>query len=565
VPTDASGTTDGAATRDLTDAALVIAESLDAAATAVKWGASQQRIWVLALPVAEFFPGVRSAYADAVAEAARRYGGLLTDSELARESLERAAMTSRARVEVFPPLAGDRPCPACAGTGVTAGEPVDAPDTTEAAEVVQLRFWRSLLTSGQATGALPYSFAAARMRGLPVDWAPTSSPGWGEERTRIQPGLVDPTAVAWCAASQDRCAARIWRAVRPTGPFRAGAPRAALVTGFDLKFTAELVAQLNKRPDLDVTTDEWPALSRGSEATERLLDQAESILAEWARRNAVWLSRRKRRDQFLIIRLHRYELDSPLPHEIDIENVDAVVYVSPAYGRRIRDDLGWPTEKLVFIPNFLDVDWLDRPKLPEARFCLGMVGLERSRKRFDLALDLLAEVRQVDRRFTLRVRSAMPWDNNNSWDRSAERQYIGWCLARVERYPLLRSGVIFDPPGRDMARWLRQVGHVVSTSDEESFHMAPAEGMASGAVPVLRPWPGAVEIYDTAWIHSTVQDAAAAVLADADAEVWAKSSARARSEVRRIADPELVVQAWADLLHGDMPGARGHFAASSPF
>ncbi len=85
------------------------------------------------------------------------------------------------------------------------------------------------------------------------------------------------------------------------------------------------------------------------------------------------------------------------PRDIAMENVDAVVHVSPLVGRRIRGELGWPAEKLVYIPNFLDVDWLDRPKLPDARFGIGMVGMEWANKRLDLALDVLAEVRRTRR------------------------------------------------------------------------------------------------------------------------------------------------------------------------
>ena len=43
--------------------------------------------------------------------------------------------------------------------------------------------------------------------------------------------------------------------------------------------------------------------------------------------------------------------------------------------------------------------------------------------------------------------------------------------------------------GPDVGTWLRRIGFILSTSDDESFHLAPAEGMASGAVPVIRSWP----------------------------------------------------------------------------
>jgi glycosyltransferase involved in cell wall biosynthesis len=404
----------------------------------------------------------------------------------------------------------------------------------------------------------------ARLRGLAGPWAPARRPGWlpGSVTSPLELPAARPPP-DWSGRAQEETAARILaRVVSPVPvPFRP--PRAVLVAGYNLKFVVELAGKLGRRADLDVVLDEWPAESQPSERTGNLLDAAESIFAEWVRPSAVWLSEHKRPGQFLAIRLHRYELDSPHPHKINIDNVDAVVYVSSIFGRRVRDELGWPESKLVCIPNFLDATWFDRPKLPDARFGLGMVGVESARKRLDLALDLLAGVRRIDPRFSLFVRSVMPWDNPHFWRHEEEREFFGWCWERITHDPLLRGAVTFDPPGRDMARWYRRIGHILSTSDEESFHMAPAEGMASGAVPVIRPWPGAVEIYGIEWIHASTEDAVAAVVANADREAWVDRASRAQAEIRRTHDHRAVVDAWADLLHGDVAGARAYFAEYS--
>ncbi|MGH3679075.1 MAG: hypothetical protein ACRDT2_01930, partial [Natronosporangium sp.] len=375
---------------------------------------------------------------------------------------------------------------------------------------------------------------------------------------------VPPPAPDWSAGAQAAAARRIRDAVLARPSQLARRPRSALVAGFDLKFARDLAERLGNRTDLDVTVDEWRGLARGTEHTDQRLRQAESIFAEWARTSAVWYSQRKRPDQFLAIRLHRFELDAPYPRDIEIDNVDAVVYIAPLFGRRIRDELGWPLDKLVYIPNFLDLHWLDRPKLPEARFAIGFVGIEWRRKRFDLALDLLSAVRREDPRFRLVVRSLMPWQNRYAWAEAGERDYVSRCFERIEHDPLLRHGVVYDEPGRDMARWFRRIGHILSTSDEEGCHTAVGEGMASGAVPIVRPWPGAAEIYDKPWIHATIGEAAAAVLDSATSETWAAQGARAKAEVGRSHDPLAVVDAWADLLHGEVEQARTYFAAYSP-
>jgi glycosyltransferase involved in cell wall biosynthesis len=438
--------------------------------------------------------------------------GFLADGELARESVERATSQWRTRVEVFPPIAVDRTCPVC-GKQLTGG-----PDETA---------WTSML-----------------------DWARQVS---GSRRTVPGPELPDDCSTD----AQIRAVRSIMDTAR--SPADRPSPRRAVVSGFELKFIRELAGWLDRRDDMRVTLDEWESLGQRSAATDSLIAAADTILAEWARPSAVWLSRRKRSGQFLAVRLHRYELDCPYPRDIDIDQVDAVVHVSTPVGRRIRDELGWPTEKLVYIPNFVDVRWLDRPKLPQARFGIGFVGMEWANKRFDLALDLLEAVREQDPRFTLFVRSVLPWDNTYAWPRPEEREYVGWYMERIEQDPLLRGAVVFDPPGRDMARWYRRVGHVLSMSDIESFHLAAAEGMASGAVPVIRPWPGAAEIYGEEWVHGSVDEAVAAVLANADADVWTARAEQAQADILRIADPRAVVEAWASLLHGNVAEAGQRF------
>ena len=126
-----------------------------------------------------------------------------------------------------------------------------------------------------------------------------------------------------------------------------------------------------------------------------------------------------------------------------------------------------------------------------------------SRKRIDLALDVLEELRRDDERYMLYVKSGMPWDHWWIWQKPEERGHYAAALHRIQRSPLLRGAVVFDEAGRDVPAWLRRVGFVLSTSDDESIHVAPIEGMVSGAVPVIRHWPGAETVYDTRWIHET--------------------------------------------------------------
>jgi glycosyltransferase involved in cell wall biosynthesis len=344
------------------------------------------------------------------------------------------------------------------------------------------------------------------------------------------------------------------------GAVAGGRPVRVVIAGHDLKFFTPLIRYFRLQPDLEVRVDQWAALGEHDEAASKeLADWADVVICEWCGPNAVWYSRHKRRDARLLVHLHRFELYSPYPGQVKIGNVDRVICVSEHYARLTRETTGWPAAKVVSVPNPLDIAQLDRPKLDAARFHLGVIGIVPSRKRFDLALDVLEELRRDDDRYLLFVKSGMPWEHWWVWQHQAEREHYSDALRRVQRSPLLRDAVVFDDAGPDVAAWLRRVGYVLSVSDDESFHVAPAEGMASRAVPVIRHWPGAETIYDLRWIRSTPVELASAVAALDSDEAWRAAGAVARDQVQAF-ELGAVARAWHRLIVG-APAVSGGTAS----
>jgi len=348
------------------------------------------------------------------------------------------------------------------------------------------------------------------------------------------------------------------RRPRPASADGAGpAPRLrVVVAGHDLKFFAPLLGYLRLQPDLEIRVDQWAALGQHDPAASReLAAWADVVVCEWCGPNAVWYSRHKRRGSRLLIRLHRFELASPYPGQLKIGSVNQVVCVSKHYARLCRERTGWPETKVVTVPNALDVAQLDRPKLDGARYHLGLVGMVPSRKRLDLALDVLGELRREDDRYLLFIKSGMPWEHWWVWQNPAEREHYADALRRVQRSPLLRGAVVFDDAGPDVAAWLRRVGFVLSTSDDESFHVAPAEGMASRAVPVLRHWPGAETIYDMRWIHRGPAEMAAAIAALGDEDDWRAAGDDAHAQAAAAFSLTRVCETWHGLLTANLDPA----------
>jgi glycosyltransferase involved in cell wall biosynthesis len=329
-----------------------------------------------------------------------------------------------------------------------------------------------------------------------------------------------------------------------------------VIAGHDLKFFTPLLSYLRLQPDLEVRTDQWAALGKhDAAASEELAAWADVVVCEWCGPNAVWYSRHKRRGSRLLVRLHRFELRSAYPGQVKIAAVNQVVCVSRHYARLTREYTGWAEAKVATVPNAIDVAQLDRPKLDGARFHLGLLGMVPSRKRLDLALDVLEELRREDDRYLLFVKSGMPWEHWWVWQNPAEREHYASALRRVQRSPLLRGAVVFDDAGPDVAAWLRRIGFMLSTSDDESFHVAPAEGMASRAVPVLRHWPGAETIYDMRWIHRSPAEMAAAVMALADEGDRRAAGDDAHAQAAAAFNLARVCEAWHGLLTADLDPA----------
>jgi Glycosyl transferases group 1 len=103
--------------------------------------------------------------------------------------------------------------------------------------------------------------------------------------------------------------------------------------------------------------------------------------------------------------------------------------------------------------------------------------------------------------------------------------------------------------------WLRRIGFVLSTSDDESFHMAPAEGMASRAVPVIRHWPGAETIYDARWIKEDPAEMAASVAGlSSSPDAWEAARQAAHEQIRAI-DLGSVAESLLGLVRGGSAAA----------
>nr|WP_281497017.1 glycosyltransferase [Ornithinimicrobium sp. F0845] len=163
-----------------------------------------------------------------------------------------------------------------------------------------------------------------------------------------------------------------------------------------------------------------------------------------------------------------------------------------------------------------------------------MIGWAQPVKDPAWALEVLARLRAHDPGWTL----VLVGPDFAPGTVTSGREYAARFRERLAA-PDVRGGVEFVGATRDLAPHLRSAGFVLSSSRRESFGLGLVEGAASGAVPVVRNWPifarldGARGLFPSEWVVDTVEAAVERVLANADEQEWARSSATARDEVER--------------------------------
>ncbi|MGJ9402603.1 hypothetical protein [Arthrobacter sp. KK5.5] len=328
-----------------------------------------------------------------------------------------------------------------------------------------------------------------------------------------------------------------------------------LLVGADFKFAGDYVEALAQRQDIDLRVDMWDNNSTPQpELSAPLMEWAEVVICEFSSVNALWYSQNLPAGKRLHVHLHGFELRSSWIRDLNIDAVEKVVFVSEFYRQKALDRMGWPDHKTTVIPNSVQSADLSRPKLRGSRFHLGMAGIVPALKRPDRALDLLELLLEADPRYTLHLRGHKPWNYTWEWKKPLNRDAYLAFFERLRQNDTLREAVVFDPFGPDMGNWFRRIGWTLSPSTRETFHLAPVEGMASGAVPVVWRREGADEIFSEAWSFDDTRAAADFILA-ANAEPGRYDEfGRAAAELAARYDARLVRAQWLNLVFGSSSG-----------
>ncbi|MFT0801547.1 glycosyltransferase family 4 protein [Bacillus swezeyi] len=284
-----------------------------------------------------------------------------------------------------------------------------------------------------------------------------------------------------------------------------------VIAGHDLKFAEDIISILEKEDNFSVKIDKWKGHNVHDEAYSwECLNWADIVFCEWGLGNAVWYSNHKLPHQKLIVRMHAQELKTVYPKQFRIENINKIIAISPYIYEEFYRVFKFPREKMLMIYNSIDTKVMNRQK-KDSDFNLGFIGMCPKLKRLDLAIDIFEKLWKSDKRYKLYIKGKHPQEYPWLWNKENEREFYEAVFKKI-RGAEWRDSVIFDGFGNDIPEWLQKISFVLSTSDSESFHLAPGEGMASGAFPVILNWDGSNTIYPSEYIHQNVDDCVKRIL-----------------------------------------------------
>ncbi|MGV2622794.1 UNVERIFIED_CONTAM: glycosyltransferase family 4 protein [Halobacillus marinus] len=281
--------------------------------------------------------------------------------------------------------------------------------------------------------------------------------------------------------------------------------------GHDLKFATHIINHFERKEDYEVRIDQWTSHTGHDESHSlECLDWADVIVCEWGLGNAVWYSNRKHPNQKLVVRMHLQEVKTDYPNQFDMQNIDRIIAISPYVYEEFYRTFKIPRKKMTMIYNVVDTWSFDREKEASSSYNLGFIGMSPKRKRLDKAIDILEELWSKDSRYRLFIKGKDPMEY--PWIRSNEEEsnYYQALFTRIEEAPW-KDAVIFDGYGNDIPEWFTKIGFTLSTSDFESFHLSPSEGMASGAYPIILNWDGSNTIYPKKYLFSSINEAASEI------------------------------------------------------
>ena len=284
-------------------------------------------------------------------------------------------------------------------------------------------------------------------------------------------------------------------------------PSTILIAGHDLKFAMPIVEVLEEM-GVRVLVDKWDNHNKfDAEQSRSLLEKADAVWCEWALGNVEWYSHGIESGMPLFVRYHLQERELEYLNSARQENLTHVSFVCDYY-RKHSYDIGQLSQSVPssVIPNLLQRK--NTSKRKNDNFSIGFVGMVPKRKRLDLAIDLIEELQNKDPRYHLKIVGKHPDEYAWLQNREDEKRFYESIKTRLSQNPILDSKIEFLGFVDDISEFYSSVGHVISTSDFESFHLTLADGPSLGCAAHTLKWGGSETIYSDLWLNEDIESMA---------------------------------------------------------
>jgi glycosyltransferase involved in cell wall biosynthesis len=280
------------------------------------------------------------------------------------------------------------------------------------------------------------------------------------------------------------------------------------------------------------------------------LARADVVVADWADKGALWASLELPAGARMVVRVHSADVLSAGVHLVDWSRVSDVICVSEHLRQVFLALLGERTAHLRVhvIPNVIAPP-PSQPHAPADGRTIAMVGWGQKVKDPAMALDILAALRTRDPAWRLRLIGADFGPSNSA----LVNDYSTAFRRRAVKPDLLES-IDFVPQTDDVPRALAGSSFILSTSVRESFHIGAMEGIAAGAVPVIREWPafakyhGAAGLFPSWAIFDTVDEAVEIIWSLRDPAERQAALERARESMRAVLDGQRAIEQLLDVI-----------------
>lgn len=285
---------------------------------------------------------------------------------------------------------------------------------------------------------------------------------------------------------------------------------------------------------------------------------ADTAIVEWGSHPFAWFSLLDL-EVFgvrTLARIHRYEILTPYPLLARSAAFDEIAFVAPT----VRSFEEATSPRLVQAGALRDVqnvhdlgpfiEAADAPAHERDPFAILQIGWAAPIKGVDFSLEIIARLREIDERFTLRLVGP-------TLERSARSRGASWSHEVLARIDELDDGVVELGFRADVPELIAEAGFLVSSSRAEGTHESVAEAAAGLCVPIVRDWPemapwgGAASVYPADWIVHDVEEAVDSILVLArDPAARAAEARRRRELVMAARDPSIIREQYLELLRG---------------